>query len=285
MDCSQALEKLGAFVDQELPPAEAAAVSEHLGACEACRREYESLGDVAKRIASTPPTAVPDALWPAIEARVPAPSVESPRRAARWIVRRSRLAAAIVLAVGLGTALFVGPRWFDQTAQASTVEFRVLLDHVSTDPDRAFRKFLILYGGRQIPPAEAHSLAPELNFALPDVLSGGFRRGTVYALRFGNAPGIAAQYERDGDFLAVIFHPPVQQEDFGTHRDYPCVVGRHHGHKVEVGQWRLVHVTDPTTCHCVLSRLDEKTELPPVISAIVPSQAAANDGSTAGHSH
>jgi hypothetical protein len=39
---------------------------------------------------------------------------------------------------------------------------------------------------------------------------------------------------------------------------------------VEVKPWRLVHFTDPTTCHCVLSTLDVEKELPAVFAAIAP---------------
>jgi hypothetical protein len=81
---------------------------------------------------------------------------------------------------------------------------------------------------------------------------------------------VAAWYERAGEPLVVIFHPPVQTEDFGTHKDYPCVIGEHRGQKIVVGSWKMVHLTDSTTCHCVLSRLDERAELPAVMNAIAP---------------
>jgi hypothetical protein len=82
---------------------------------------------------------------------------------------------------------------------------------------------------------------------------------------------VAAEYLRDdGEFLGAVFHPPVQEEDHGSHKDHPAVIGKHRGRKVEVGEWSLVHLTDPTTCHCVLSRLDEVTELPSVMAAMAP---------------
>jgi len=66
-----------------------------------------------------------------------------------------------------------------------------------------------------------------------------------WRLLFGAHPGVAATYDRDGEFLGTVLHAAVQQEDFGTHRDYECVVGKHRGHKVEVGEWMLVHLTGP----------------------------------------
>ena len=98
----------------------------------------------------------------------------------------------------------------------------------------------------------------------------GFRLQQVYVLQFGEHPGLAASYDRDGEFLGVIFHRPVRDEQFGTHKDYDCVVGKHRGHEVKVGPWRLVHLTDPTTCHCVLSKLDESTGLSEVLAAVAP---------------
>jgi len=180
---------------------------------------------------------------------------------------RSAMAAALVFAVGIGliAATLSAPQ-----AEATTVNFEVLLDALPLDARKAFRKFLVLYDAKEIAPAAAADLAPDLNFALPGVLPGGFRLQQVYALRFGEQPGLAASYDRDGELLGVIFHQPVQREQFGTHKDYDCVVGKHRGHEVKVGAWRLVHLTDPTTCHCVLSKLSDTTGLPEVLAAVAP---------------
>ncbi len=83
----------------------------------------------------------------------------------------------------------------------------------------------------------------------------------------------ADHYERNGELLAMIFHPPILEEEYGTHEDRECVVGRHRGHAVAVGEWSLVHVTDPTTCHCILSRLDPSSELPTIIAEVVANLA------------
>jgi len=101
----------------------------------------------------------------------------------------------------------------------------------------------------------------------------------VFILRIGSQPGVVARYDRQGELLAAVFHPPVRKEDFGSHKDYQCVVGQHRGHAVSVGGWTMVHVTDPTTCHCVLSRLDQ-SELPSILQAVAPDL-----GETANHAH
>jgi len=82
---------------------------------------------------------------------------------------------------------------------------------------------------------------------------------------------VAAIYRRGNEPLVVLFHPPVDLTNLGVHRQSHCVVGGRFGHKVEVGPWRLIHFTDPTTCHCLLSRLDAGPELLEVMAAIAPS--------------
>jgi len=177
------------------------------------------------------------------------------------------MAAAIVLAVGMG---LYGLIQTGSSAQAEPVLFGTLLDALPLDAQKAFRKFLMLYDARPSSPVEAKKYASDLDFDVPEQLPGGFSLDAVYLLRFGNHPGVAATYDRNGEFLGTIFHPPVQREDFGTHRDYSCVVGKHRGHKVEVGPWKLVHLTDPTTCHCILSKLDNPADLARIVAAVAP---------------
>ncbi len=297
MNCEQAKERLGYYVDDELPCETLDALEAHLAACTSCRAELETLREVASELAAPPTVPVPDSLWTAIEQRLDgcpfsvssvrnagvepsastaktaaAPGAEAPRRlkpAARSMRFRGAplaLAAAVVLAVGLGMLNLVwGPR-----AEAATVDYSVLLDALPLDAQKAFRKFLVLYDAREGSPLSAKHHAPDLNFELPEMLPGGFRIESVHLLRFGELAGVAATYNREGEFVGVVFHRPVHRENFGPHRDYPCVVGRHEGHKVSVGEWKLVHLMDPTTCHCVLSRLNEQTELPGVMAALAP---------------
>lgn len=184
------------------------------------------------------------------------------------------VAAAIMLAVALGLLSVLGS--FGGRAEAAPVNFAVILDALPLGPQEAFRKFLTLYQAEPSTPEQLRRFAPALDFNVPETLPGGFRRTAAYALDFGGRPGVAAAYLRDGEFLATIFHAPVRKEDFGTHKDYPCVVGQHRGQKVEVGEWQLVHLTDPTTCHCVLSRMDEDSQLPEVFAAIAPGSSTRN---------
>ena len=284
MGCEQIERQLGRYLDKELSAAERDEVEAHLGFCSSCRAEVEELRDLVDGIARSDTVSVPDSLWTSIERRLdrtqravpPAPSARRLRlRSAPWAI-----AAGIVLAVGLG---LVGLSSLDTTAHASTVDFGMLLDALPLDAQKAFRKFLVRYDAKPTTPVAAKRFAPDLNFDTPAELPGGFRLQSVYQLRMGKSVGIAAAYDRRGEFLAVVFHPPMKHEKFGSHENYPCVIGEHCGHKVQVGEWSLVHLTDPTTCHCLLSRLDEQSQMPTVMAAIAP--RLGETGTASGHHH
>jgi len=279
MCCEEIERQLGRYVDEELSAAERDQVEAHLEFCSSCRSELAELRDLVNGIARPEPVSVPDALWGRIEARLdPAMAHVSqvgPMRRWRWRNARWAIAAGLLLAVGVG---MFGLSSLESTAHASTVDFGVLLDALPLDAQKAFRKFLVLYDAKPTTPAAAKRIADDLNFDTPPSLPGGFRLQSVYHLRIGGMTGIAAAYDRDGELLATVFHPPMKHENFGSHQNYPCVIGEHCGHKVQVGDWKLVHMADPTTCHCLLSRLDEETEMPAVMKAIAPQRSPAPQG-------
>lgn len=270
MECCEFKCKLGTFLDGELPLSERAEVEVHCRCCADCRVELAELQAMADRIASIPTSKAPPLIWLAVSERLDQQRPNPTRTAVGstiWWRRPISLAAMIALVISVG---WLGIAQWETKATASTVNFAVLLDGLSFDPHAAFDKFVRHHGGRTATVEAARRHASKLDFEVPEELPGGFVLGSVYVLEFGNDPGVAAAYTRNGEFLAAIFHAAVKQEHFGTHKDLPCVVGDHHGHKVEVGQWRLVHVTDPTTCHCVLSQLDETSGLSPILKAVAP---------------
>lgn len=276
-NCDQMREVLGPFVDGEGSPETRAAIEAHVCGCEHCRCEVEALRELGNQISTGRPSCAPPALWSRIEAQLAA---AAPRhRALRFLRLRSILAAAACLLLAVG-GYFGIVQGFSTRADAATVNFSTLLDGLSVDAEKAFREFVELYRGRRVSAGEARKHASELSFEVPQALPGGFELEQAFALQIGDAPAAAALYRRNGEIVGTIFHRAIHPEDYGTYRDHPCVVGEHRGHRVDVGEWRLVHVTDATTCHCVLSRLDESKELPAILQAVAPDFKPATD-----HSH
>ncbi|MFQ5589618.1 MAG: zf-HC2 domain-containing protein [Phycisphaerae bacterium] len=279
MCCEQIERQLGRYVDKELSAVEQDEVEAHIEFCSSCQAELEALRELTGGIAKPTAVRVPGSLWATVERRLgQAERTGSFTPPVRYLrIRRApwAIAAGVVLAVGL--AIFRLPS-LDTAARASTVDFGVLLDALPLDAQKAFRKFLVRYDAKPTTPVAAKRTASELNFGTPATLPGGFRLRAVYELRIGGRTGIAAAYNRGGEFLGVVFHPPMKHENFGSHENYPCVIGEHCGHKVQVGAWKLVHLTDPTTCHCLLTRLNEHTEIPAVMKAVAPGLSAGGNG-------
>jgi len=285
MNCETARQKLGEYLDDEVSLNVKREMEAHLTDCRSCARELASIRKLAVQLGSSPIPKVPSELWGAIEHQLPGPTCAKHRRWYAFATRRRfALAASFLLLIGLGAMTMIWSDGGASQANAATIDFGALLDDLREGPEEAFERFVNMHNGRSITAEEAIRTAPKLDFDLPDALPGGFQRQRVYALRIGKDAGVAASYARGTDFLATIFHAPVKQEDFGTHKDYPCVVGQHRGHRVDVGDWKLVHLTDATTCHCVLSKLDEDRELPLVFAKVAP-RSRTNPGSQSDSHH
>jgi len=105
MECERMETRIGAWLDGELPPAEAAEVAAHLERCPACAAELEGLRQLGAAIRrELPRLAAPEALRAAVRAEAAAPPASPPpialrrRRAApRWLA----LAASVLLLVGV----------------------------------------------------------------------------------------------------------------------------------------------------------------------------------------
>lgn len=282
MDCETIRVRLGALLDGEASVQERASLETHLGTCVSCRAEFEQLRAMVghlHRYRRQSEVAAPPHLWSSIQGKM----AKRPRqrRAVPVILAFFRKPAAIAASLGivLGVAVFLSV-WLGQgapTAIAETIDYSVLLDGVEKDIEGSFQRFVSYYRGRQIDPDIASAAAPALRFALPREIPGGYRLDRAYALQFGTSPGIAARYQSEKSLLIVFFHPPVDRDHVGVHKEMPCVVGNHYGHRVDVGPWKLVHFTDPTTCHCVLSTLDVESELPAVFAAVAPLFASTQE--------
>jgi hypothetical protein len=271
MTCEECHLQLGLFLDGELHEPVADEVRKHLAQCPDCTAGLETLRAVAVQLQPNEKTVVPGALWPAIQERLAltpnstGETVEPGRHTGmpRYFRPSWAIAAVLSLAVGLGFGVF---SLTEAKVEAASVNFSLLLDSLDLDPQQAFREFIDTYNAKTGTREQAKRHARQLNFQLPEQLPHGFVLQRVYLLTFGKSPGVAASYQRGDEFLATIFHAPVHPEDFGTHKDYECVIGAHRGHQVNVGSWSLVHLTDTTTCRCILSRL--KDELPALLEVV-----------------
>lgn len=142
----QYVDRLGAYIDGELPAAEAVGLAAHLVACEACSAEYRRLlSTVESMHQQLPPLRAPDALRARVEAAirgqagpsgllVPTPRTARPLRA--WAV-----AAAVVLMIGAAYGLGARSRGASTaqmadavlTAHVRSLQLGHLTDVVSTD--------------------------------------------------------------------------------------------------------------------------------------------------------
>ncbi len=284
MDCKTVQPKLGLYLDKTMAPNERAAIEAHLASCRRCAEELAELTETVSALVPQVGVPVPERLWSSIEARLDHADRHRLQRLPWRLFRRPpAMAASILFVIGAG---ILAASWVGGSSEASAapLDFSVLLDALPLDAHRAFQKFLTRYGARQVSVMQARKQGAGLSFDLPEPLPGGFELKQVFVLRIGGQLGVAARYSRDGELLAAIFHPPVKREYYGTHKDNACVIGQHRGHTVAVGDWKLVHLTDPTTCHCVLSRLDNATELPAVMQQLAP-EYFSDDGKQPATSH
>ncbi|GMU21696.1 MAG: hypothetical protein AMXMBFR13_17860 [Phycisphaerae bacterium] len=289
MHCESVANLMPRYLDLELPERDRAALEEHVEVCPGCRAEldkqrelWDQLGELRDRTQVDPPAE----LWSAIERRLP-PAGQSHRQRRIISLFRRPIAAAASLTILIGTAAFLG-YWLNYgaaPAEASSIDYSVLLDGLGADVDAAVQRFLDHYQAEPVTREAAESAAPKLSYKVPVELPGGYELVQAYRMRFGDAPGVAARYQRGEEPLVVFFHTPVDQEHLGTHRDSPCIVGDRHGSQVQVGRWRLIHFTDPSTCHCLLSTLDLESGVPAVMERIAPEFASVSDAPHQGHGH
>jgi hypothetical protein len=284
MECREAQERIGAYLDGELPQDVADDLRRHVAGCDACARALQKQEELIRALVAVDPAggiSAPPNLWQAVEARLDSPA-DAPRRETHRLISFFRkplaIAASIAVFLGVGTFTVLMLTESAQVAEATQVDYTVLLDGLSGRVDAAIERFLAYYDAQPIPASEAHAAAPALSFAVPPRLPGDFVLRQAYRVRFGEAPGVAAVYERGEEPLVVFFHPTVDGEKCGTYRQRPCIIGERHGHQVQVGDWRLLHFMDPTTCHCVLTKLGPGSrDLSEIVHIVAPDYASPAD--------
>jgi anti-sigma factor RsiW len=271
MNCQTAQTELGPLLDGELPPERAAALRQHVQECGACAEELTSLRELEAAVRSADPAtrnaSPPSDLWTQIQGRLPSEPAAVPKTI-RLFRRPLALAASLALLLGAGAFVAVWLNSTAQVAQAGSIDYQMLLDGLATDADASVNRFLQHYKARRMDVEAVQAEAAPFTFRLPASLPGDYKLQECYRLQFGTNRGYAARYRRaDGEPVFVFFHSPVSKTLMGVHRESHCDLAQG-SHCVEVGPWQLIHYTDPTTCHCLLSRVRDESQLRAILAAI-----------------
>lgn len=124
-ECDLMCERLAAYLEGDLTPAEMAEADPHLAECASCRETLAELRVISAEAATMPPLTPSRDLWSGIEARISTPVTafgsasavvrRAPRR--RW---QYAMAAAALIAVTAGTTYFLVPRIGTVAPQVAT---------------------------------------------------------------------------------------------------------------------------------------------------------------------
>ena len=111
-DCDLMCERLAAYLEGDLSPAEQAQADQHLTECAACAESLVELRAIASEAAQLPPLTPSRDLWSGIEARISTPVTRLER--ARTSVHRAprrpwqlAIAAGVLVAVSAGTTYLI----------------------------------------------------------------------------------------------------------------------------------------------------------------------------------
>ena len=280
MHCERVPEQLGPWIDGELPEPQVAAIEAHLQTCDACRREADQIRRLAGALeaqersrgrgALTPIQIA--ALWQRIETTLdarpaqPGPRVAARPAAPRWRLLRPMLAAAAVLvAVGLGTYSFVAT---NGPAVAAEIDLRPFLKQSGRDIAAGVQALIDRYGGRRLDPAEL-ARTVRLRIHLPDALPLGLKLDSTYLLHMGHHHKAAALLLRgtDGQLL-LIQCPGGTKKELGNVQCLPCRIGGKPGHLAEVGPLQIGHIESPNVCVCIVSALPSTDDLSRVLEKV-----------------
>jgi anti-sigma factor RsiW len=229
MNCHDTGRLLGAYMDDELGPTEAAAIRDHLDACVTCRQQLAHLESVGRLVRSIPTYPAP--------ARLRLKVMTAPKRT-RVTPMFLAWAAAATLAVSLGGAL-VSRTW--RTTHATPV----LAEDVVRGHIRALMEGRLV----DIQSSNQHTVKPwfqgKLDFSPPvaDLSSVGFPLigGRVDAI--GGRPVAALVYQRREHVIDVFVWPA---SDHTTREGTPSIRGFQERHWVHADMllWAVSDLND-----------------------------------------
>jgi anti-sigma factor RsiW len=227
MNCHDAGRLLDAYIDDELGPAEAASIADHIEGCAACRQRLANRESLGRLVRSMPYHTAPDRLRTTI--------ATTPRRA-RITPAALAWAAAAIIAVTLGGAAGFRAR---QTAQATAVlAENVVNQHVSAlMSDRLF----------DVRSSNQHTVKPwfqgKLDFSppVPDLAGFPLIGGRVDAI--GGRPAAALVYQRREHVINVFV---LRTAGRMTTEDARSIRGFHERHWVQadLSLWAVSDLND-----------------------------------------
>jgi len=209
MNCPETQELLSAYYDDELTDDVRTRVSEHLDRCSECAKqlaEFEHLSALAVSCSTpTPPTH----LWDQLEKHLDRQSTAQPARFAQgWlspVSRRLVLAAAVLIATGVGW--FAYQKWFVHDEHPSmTAVFGRYLEQFRHDPDAAQQVLLATYEGQIVDTDQA---IRQVGYrpAVADGLPGGYTVRSTCVMKMPCCTCVQSLCQRkDGTKLAIFEH-------------------------------------------------------------------------------
>jgi anti-sigma factor RsiW len=229
MNCHDADRLLDAYIDDELGPAEAASIADHIEGCAACRQRLANRESLGRLVRSVPYHAAPTRLRTAI--------ASAPRRS-RVTPTTLAAAAAVTIAATLGGAASFRAR---QTSQATAaLAENVVNQHVSAlKGDRLF----------DVRSSNEHTVKPwyqgKLDFSPPvaDLTSAGFPLIGGRLDSIAGRPAAALVYQRREHVINVFVLPTAGRAAMADERS---IRGFHERHwtQADLSLWAVSDLND-----------------------------------------
>jgi anti-sigma factor RsiW len=209
MNCRDALDLVHGYIDGELDLVKSLEIEQHLGACSACKVEYDQVREIGSGIRAH---AVYHAAPPALRARVAAALPRVPGSGARawgWWGMAAALALATLLGLGFGLALL-------QPGTEERLAREVVAGHVRS---------LMADHLMDIASSDQHAVKPwiagKLDFSPPvmDLAAQGYALAGGRLDYLGERSVIALVYRRHGHAINLFVWPQAPEADSGVRTD------------------------------------------------------------------
>jgi hypothetical protein len=281
LSCLLIRRDLSRYVDAELNCRRAARVERHLASCDACQRQLDRLVEITRLVAGQPAPDPPQDAWHRLQAalasgRTGGSGDAAGRHRADRLSRARPLAwaAVLVVVVGLVTAL---PGLYDRLGPAPVLAHDVDIATFSAAIiDRSLdlaSDFARVYQARAVSFEEARRSCPARKGPATE-LPAGFSLTRSLLFETDCCPGLAAEYRRGENWIAVVQVPSHHAFDWGgldheerqvgmswceVHEEYDVCSLVHHGANVNL---LLLGDAEPQLLGEVAAFLAARTETP-----------------------